>query len=229
MNGIINKFLLAEDNFMPDMHLRQAGFTYSADGPFTKNKERMQKFKETGDGRYIYPNKLDKVCFQHDMVYGDFKDLPRRTASDKLLSNKAFNIAKTSKDDGYQRELASVVYKCFDKKTSGVNLTLADKFATKNEIMSSQDLAEELHNPIIRKVYTSFKGNTWGVYYADMQLISKFNKRFRFLLYSIDIYSKYAWFPPSKDKKFITITNAFPEILDESGRKPNKIWVDKLD
>ena len=86
-----------------------------------------------------------------------------------------------------------------------------------------------MHNPIIRKVYTSFKGNTWGVDLADMQLISKFNKRFRFLLYSIDIYSKYAWFPPSKDEKFITITNAFQEILDESGRKPNKIWVDKLE
>ena len=74
MNDIINKFLLVRDNFMPEMHLRQPGFTYSACGPFTKNKERIQKFKQTVDSRYIYRNELDKACFQHDMVYGDFKD-----------------------------------------------------------------------------------------------------------------------------------------------------------
>ena len=79
MNEIVNKFLLAEDNFMPEMHLRQPGFTYGACGPFTKNKERIQKFKETGDSRYIYQNELDKACFQYDMAYGDFKDLARRT------------------------------------------------------------------------------------------------------------------------------------------------------
>ena len=80
---------------MPEMHLRQPGFTYSACVPFTKNKERIQKFKETGDSRYIYQNKLDKACFQHDMASGDFKDLTRRTTSDKSLCDKAFNI------DGY--------------------------------------------------------------------------------------------------------------------------------
>ena len=74
MNDIINKFLLAEDKFMPEMHLRQPGFTYSACGPFTKNKERIRKFKQTGDSRYIYRNELNKACFQHDMAYGDFKD-----------------------------------------------------------------------------------------------------------------------------------------------------------
>ena len=77
---------------MPEMHLKQPGFTYSACGPFTKNKERIQKFKETGDTSYIYKNELDKACFQHDMAYGDFKDLPRRTASDKVLRDKAFNM-----------------------------------------------------------------------------------------------------------------------------------------
>ena len=85
---------------MPEMHLRQPQFTYSACGPFTKNKERMQKFKETGDSRYIYRIKLDKACFQHDMAYGDFKDLARRTAADKVLRDKAFNIAKDPKYDG---------------------------------------------------------------------------------------------------------------------------------
>ena len=74
MNEIVNKFLLAGDTFMPDMHLKQPGFTYSACGPFTKNKERIQRCKETGDTSYIYKNELDKACFQHDMGYGDFKD-----------------------------------------------------------------------------------------------------------------------------------------------------------
>ena len=83
-------FLLAGDNFMPEMHLKQPGFTYSACGPFTKNKEKLQKFKETGDTRYIYRNKLDKACFQHDMAYGNFKDLARRTASVKVLRDKAY-------------------------------------------------------------------------------------------------------------------------------------------
>ena len=114
MNEIVNKFLLTGDQFMPEMHLKQPEFTYSACGPFTKNKERFQKFKETGDKSYIYRNELDKACFQHDMAYEDFKDIKRRTASDKILRNKAFNIAKNPKYDGYQRGLASMVYKFFD-------------------------------------------------------------------------------------------------------------------
>ena len=109
MNEIVNKFLLAANKIMPEMHLRQPRFTYSACGPFTKNKQRIQKSKETGDSRYIYQNKLDKACFQHDMAYGDFKDLTRRTASDKILPDKAFDIAKNTKYDGYQKGLASLV------------------------------------------------------------------------------------------------------------------------
>ena len=80
-------------------------------------KERIQKIKETGDSRYIYQNKLDKACFQHDMTYGDFKDLTRRTVSYKKLCDKAFNINKNLKYDGYKRGLASMVYKCFEKKS----------------------------------------------------------------------------------------------------------------
>ena len=94
---------------MPEMHLKQLGFTYSACGPSTENKKRIQKFKETGDTSYIYKNELDKACFQHDMVYGDFKDLKRRAASNNVLKNKAFNIVENSKYDGYQRGLASMV------------------------------------------------------------------------------------------------------------------------
>ena len=100
MNDINNKFFLAGDKLMPEMHLRQHGFTYRACGPFTKNKERIQKFKQTGDSRYIYKNEIDKACFQHDMAYGDFKDLAKRTAADKVLRDKAFNIPKDPKYEG---------------------------------------------------------------------------------------------------------------------------------
>ena len=96
MNEIVHKILLSRDKFMPEMHLRQPGFTYKACGPFTKNKERIQKLKETGDLRYIYQNELGKACFQHDMAYGDFKDLTRRTASDKILRDNSFNTAKNT-------------------------------------------------------------------------------------------------------------------------------------
>ena len=151
MNEIVNKFLLARDKFMPEMHLKQPGFIYSACGPFTKNKERIKKFKETGDTSYIYKNELDKACFQHDMVYGDFKDLKRRTASDKILRDKAFNIAKNPKYDGYQREIASMVYKFFNKKAasptdksvSGSGVNIPSDF--------NEQLAKELHKLVIKK------------------------------------------------------------------------------
>ena len=87
---------------MPEMHLKQPRFTYSACGRFTKNKGRIQKFKETGDMSYIYKNELDKACFPCDMAYWDFKDPKRRIFSDKILRDKAFNIAKNPKYDGYQ-------------------------------------------------------------------------------------------------------------------------------
>ena len=97
----MNKFLLAGEKFMPEMHLRQPGLTYSACGPFTKNKERIQKVKEIGDSRNIYQNEQCKTCFQHGMAYGDFKDLPRGIVSDKILHDKAFKIAKNTKYDEY--------------------------------------------------------------------------------------------------------------------------------
>ena len=180
MNEIVNKFLLVVDKFMLEMHLKEPGFTYSACGPFTEDKERIQQFKETGDISYIYKNKLDKACFQHDMAYGGFKDIARRTASGKVLRDKAFNIAENPNYDGYQRELASMVYNFFDKR-------LAVRGVGNNEIKQHLQLAEELHKPIIRKikkikVYSGFRDNIWGADLADMQLISKFNKGFRFLL-----------------------------------------------
>ena len=116
MNEVANKFLLAGDRFMPEMHLKQPEFTYSDCGPFTRNKERISKFKGREESRYIFRNELDKACFQHDMAYGDFRDLARRAALDKLLRDKEFNIAKNPKYDGYQRGLGSVVYQFFEKK-----------------------------------------------------------------------------------------------------------------
>ena len=117
MNEIINKFLLAGDKFMPEMHLKQPGFTYSACGPFTKNKERIEKFMQTGNTDFIYKNELDKACFQHDVAYGNTKDLVKRTQSDKVLKNEAFKIGSDPKYDGYQRGLASMVHKFIDKKS----------------------------------------------------------------------------------------------------------------
>ena len=127
---------------MPEIHLKQPGFTYSACGPFTKNKERIQKIKETGDINYIYKIELDKACFQHDMAYGDFKDLARRTASDKIFRDKAFDIAKNPKYDRYQRGLASMVYNIFDKKSAGSGV---------NTNANNEKIAEELDKPIIKK------------------------------------------------------------------------------
>ena len=103
MNNANNKLLLAGDKFMPEIHLRQPQFTYSACGPFTKHEQRIQKFRETGDTNYIYKNELGKACFVHDAAYSDSKDLTKRTVADKILKNKAFDIAKDSKYDGYQR------------------------------------------------------------------------------------------------------------------------------
>ena len=118
--------------------------TYSACRPFTKNKEKIQKFKGTGGTNYINKNELDKACFQHDMAYADFKDLARRTASDKVSRNKASDIAKNPKNDGYQRGLASMVYKLFDKKAASVSVVV------NNEIKQNLQLTEELHKPVIR-------------------------------------------------------------------------------
>ena len=131
MNEIANKFLLAGDKLMPGMHLKQPGSTYSACGPFTKNKERIHKFKETGDTTYIYKNEFDKACFQHHMAYGDFKDVRRRTFSDKVLKDKAFNIAKNPKYDGYQKGLASMV---FDKKSA----SLPDKSVSGSGVVNNK-------------------------------------------------------------------------------------------
>ena len=119
MNEIVNKFLLAGDKFLPEMHLKQPRFIYSPCGPFAKNRERIERLLQTGNTDFIYKNELDKACFQHDMAYGKSKDLAKRTQSDKVLRDKSFKIGSDPKYGGYQRRLASMVYKFFDKKFSG--------------------------------------------------------------------------------------------------------------
>ena len=200
MNNVINKFLLVGDKFIPKMHLRQPQFVYSACGPFTRHKERIKKLKQTGDTRYIYRNELDKACFQHDSADADHKDLINRTKSDKVLRDKAYNIAGHPEYDGYRRGLASMVYKFFDKKSMGSGFVKD----------SSSILADELHKPVIekfnkRKVYSQFKYNIWGVDLADLQSLSKKNKGIKYLLCAIYLFSKYAFVIPLKDKKGISI------------------------
>ena len=95
---------------MPEMHFKQSSFTYSACGLFTKNKERIERFMQTGNTDFIYKNELNKACFQHDMAYGKSKDLAKRTQSDKVLRDKALKIVSDPKYDGDQRGLASMVY-----------------------------------------------------------------------------------------------------------------------
>ena len=200
MNNTINKLLLAGEKFMPEIHLRQPQFTYSACGPFTKHEQRIQKFRKTGDTNYIYKNELDKACFVHDAAYSDSKDLTKRIVADKFLKNKSFDIAKDPKHDGYQRGLASIVYNFFDSKVASPDKKSAGSGAKRvNTKITPQNeqLAEELHKPIIRKfkkikVYSTFKDNIWGVDLVDMQLLSKYNKGIRFLLCVIHIFSKYA-------------------------------------
>ena len=173
---------------------------------------------QTGNTYFIYKNDLDKACFQHDIVYGKSKDLARRTESYKVLRDKSSKIASDLKYDGYQRGLASMVYKFFDKTSggSGVAASLANKFVTE----PNYQLANELHRQIIRKfkrpkVYSSSRDNIWGVYLADTQSLSKYNKGIKYLLCAIDLFSKYVWVVPLKDKRGITIVNAFHKIISK--------------
>ena len=181
------------------------------------------------------------------MAYAYFNNLPRITGSHKVLFDTAFNVAKTSKYDDYQGGLVSMVYKFFEKKSAArankfagdtvkracsKMLDTQDKSGIKNNIMSSQQLAKELHKPIIRKIekwkaHSFFIDNIWGADLANVQLINKFNKEIRFLLCVIDIFSKYAWIFLLKNEKRYYNCQYFSKILNESGRKPKRLWLDK--
>ena len=174
---------------------------------------------------HILKNRPDAACFQHDSAYAKYKYRANRRQSDTVLKNKALKIATDPRVNGYQRGLASMVYKLFNERTKGSGIN------NKDNLLANSQLAEELHKPIIkkfkrRKVYSSFKDNIWGVDLADMQLISKYNKGIRYLLCVIDLFSRYAWVIPLKNKKGESIAEGFEKILDDFNRKPNRIWVD---
>ena len=188
MNNIINTFLLAGDKFMPEMHLRQPQFVYSACGPFTRHKERIKEFKRTSNTRLLYRNELDKACFKHDAAYAKYKDVENRLISDKKLRNSAYDI--TSNPKSYQRGLASMVYNFFDSKVAPLNKKIGKKMSGKGNAKhtakpsslkrmgNNKILAEELHKPVIKKfnktkVYSQFRDNIWGVDLADIQSLSK--------------------------------------------------------
>ena len=157
------------------------------------------------DGRlsHILKNRLDATCFQHDSVYAKYKYRLNRKQSDIVLTNKALKIGTDPRVNGYQRGLASMVYKFFNERTKGSGINL------KANSLNNEILAEKLHKSIIknfkrRKVYSSFKDNIWGV----------------------DLFSRYAWVIPLKNKKGESIVERFKKILNNSNRKPNKIWAD---
>ena len=152
------------------------------------------------------------------MAYGKSKDLTKWTQSDKVSRDKAFKIASGPKYGGYQRGLAAMAYKLFDKKSSGSGVTTEPNY----------QLANELHKQIIKKfkrqkVFLSFRDNIWDVDLADMQ---SYNKGIKYLLCAIALFRKYAWVVSLKDKRAISIVNAFQKIVSK-GRKPNKIWFDQ--
>ena len=228
---------------MPEMHLRQPQFVYSTCGPFTRHKNRIKEFKRTGDTHLLYRNELDKACFKHNSAYAKYKDVENRLISDQKLKNSAYDIASNPKYDGYERGLASMIHKFFDSKVAPLdkmsgkgNANYTAKHTAKPSSLersslegtkNNEILAEELRKPVIKKfdkrtVYSQFKDNMWGVDLADMQSLSRKDKGIKFILCAIDLYSKYAFAIPLKDKKGISIVNAFNKIIKQSNRKPIK-------
>ena len=110
---------------MLEMHLKQPGFAYTSCRPFAKNKERIEKIRQTGNTNFIDKNELEKACFEHDMANVKLKDLVKRTQSHKVLRDKAFKSASDQNYGGYKKRLASIVYKVFDKKSTLLNKSSA--------------------------------------------------------------------------------------------------------
>ena len=146
---------------MPEVHLKQLGFNYSACESFTKHHERIQKFRETDNLKHLYRNELDKACFAHDVGYSNSKDLTKRTISDKTLKDRAYEFARNYNYDGYQRALTSMFYMFL-------------KMETESGVSVNEELTEELHKSVIkklkkRKIYGRFKDNNWAVDLAEME------------------------------------------------------------
>ena len=98
MNKIIDRFLLTGEKFMPEFHLKQPGFTYRSCRSFTKHHEKIQKFRETVDLKYLYRSELDKACFPHDVAQSESKDFVKRTISNKILKDRANEIGRSTND-----------------------------------------------------------------------------------------------------------------------------------
>ena len=185
MNKIVDRFLLTGDKFMPELHLKQPGFTYSTCGPITKHCERIQKFRETDNLRHLHGNKVDKTCFAYNAPHSDSKDLAKRTISDKILRDRAHETARNYNYYGYQKAFASMIYKFLDKKTGlGINV--------------KEQLAEGLHKPVIKtfkrkKVHARFRNNIWAADLAEMKSFSSKNKNVEYLLCVIDVFTRYSW------------------------------------
>ena len=195
MNEIVNNFLLTGDNFIPELQLRQLGFTYSVCGPFTKHCEKIQIFIETGNLKRVYKKELDKACFAHDAANSDSKNLAKRTASDKIFKDRAYKISRNAKYDGNPRGLANMVYTFFIRKQ--------DHQQEKCKWSVSSRITRESS----RNVYARFKNNIWAADLAEMGSLSSFN-RVKYLLSAIDFSAKYAWVKPLKDKKAKTVLHA---------------------
>ena len=172
----------------------------------------LYKIKIKINLKYLYRNELDKACFAHDAAYSDSKDVTKRTIPDKILKDKADEIARSCNCNGYKSALASMVYKFFDKKIEW-------------KISVNEQLAEELYKPVIKrfkrkKVNAKFKHNIWAADLAEMASFSSKNKNVKYLFCVID----FSWVKPLKDKKRKRVLNAFIEIVNESSSKPNKLW-----
>ena len=176
---------------------------------------------------HLYRNELDKAFVAHDTPYSDSKDLAKRTISDDILKHTSYEITRNRGYDEYQRSLACMVWKICDKKTgSGAIAT------NKAGVNVNEKLAEELHNPVIKKfersrVYGRFKGNIWAADLAETESFFSKDKNVQYLLCVIDVFTKYVSVKPLKNKKGKTVLNAFIEIANESNHKPNKLWVDQ--
>ena len=201
------------DKCMLEFHLKQPGFIYRTCGTFTKYRERIQKFREAGNSEHLYRNDLGKSYFAHDAANSDSKDLARRTTLYKVLKDRTYEIARNRGYDGYQRTLANMDYKFCDKRTgSGVSV--------------NEQLAKELHKPVVkkfkrRKAYAKFKDNIRAADLAQMESLPSKTKKGKYLLYVTDVFTKYVWVKPLKDKKGKTVLNIFNEIVNESNCKPN--------
>ena len=191
------------------------GFTYFASGKFTKHRQRIPKFREIGNLKYMYKDELDIACFAHDAKHSDNKDLVKRIISDKVLKDRAHEIAINPKYDGYKRRLASMVHKFFDKKPgSGASV--------------NEEPVQELHKPVIeqfkrRKVYARFKDNIWNADVAEIKSLSSANCGVKYLLCVMRVFTEYSWTKTLKDNKAKTVLRDFIEIVNNLNLNLNQI------